>query len=426
MPDFVSSGRFGRRDFLKAAAGAGLFAGVLPRRARAAQPEDLPPVRTITRGPKFHWFGYYDKLQFDPSCRYVLGMEVDFEHRAPKPGDTITVGMVDLEDGNKWIELGESRAWCWQQGCMLQWRPGSKTEILWNDREQDRLVCHILDVATRERRTIPHPIYTISPDGRTALSLDFRRVDDMRPGYGYAGPPEPYRDQRAPQDSGIFRLDLETGRQELIVSLAEIAKIPYPLDDLSVKKHYFNVLLVNPAGSRFLFLHRWLPRGRRDCRTRMLTAAMDGSDVRVLDHCGCTSHLIWRDPQHILAWSWRGSRPGNFWLFEDRPGGKIELVGKDVLTWDGHCSYLPNKDWILLDSYPQGPRRLQSVYLYHVPTGRLKVLGRFHSPPAYQGPWRCDTHPRHSPDGRSVVIDSPHTGGGRQMHLIDSSGITSA
>jgi Tol biopolymer transport system component len=44
------------------------------------------------------------------------------------------------------------------------------------------------------------------------------------------------------------------------------------------------------------------------------------------------------------------------------------------------------------------------------------------SPPVYTGPWRCDTHPRFSPDGRLVVIDSPHTGG-RQLHLIDVSGI---
>jgi len=53
-----------------------------PRLARAA--ESLPPARAITRGPKHHWFGYYDKLQFDPADRLVLGMEVDFEHRSPR------------------------------------------------------------------------------------------------------------------------------------------------------------------------------------------------------------------------------------------------------------------------------------------------------------------------------------------------------
>mgnify|MGYP000396849499 CR=1 FL=1 len=89
------------------------------------------PIRAITRGPKYHWFGYYDKLQFDPMGRYALGMEVDFQHRSPRPDDRIRIGMIDLENGDRWTELGRSRAWCWQQGCMLQWRPGSETEILW-------------------------------------------------------------------------------------------------------------------------------------------------------------------------------------------------------------------------------------------------------------------------------------------------------
>ena len=97
----------------------------MPIEPLQTKPTHLPPVRRITRGPRHHWFGYYDKLQFDPTGRYVLGMEVDFEHRSPTADDVIKIGMVDLEDGDRWIELGESRAWCWQQGCMLQWRPGS-------------------------------------------------------------------------------------------------------------------------------------------------------------------------------------------------------------------------------------------------------------------------------------------------------------
>ncbi len=49
----------------------------------------LPPCRAITHGPKFHWFGYYDKKQFDPTGRYVLGMEVGFTGRSPQPDDVI-------------------------------------------------------------------------------------------------------------------------------------------------------------------------------------------------------------------------------------------------------------------------------------------------------------------------------------------------
>ena len=51
--------------------------------------------------PKHHWFSYYDKLQFDPTGRYALGMEVDFEHRSPRAEDSIRVGLVDLQDNDR-------------------------------------------------------------------------------------------------------------------------------------------------------------------------------------------------------------------------------------------------------------------------------------------------------------------------------------
>ncbi len=415
--------RTDRRAFLKAAGATLAAARLLPATAlaEAEAREDLPPVRTITRGPKFHWFGYYDKLQFDPTGRYVLGMEVDFEHRSPRPEDVIRIGMVDTAEGDRWIELGTSRAWCWQQGCMLQWRPGSAREILWNDRREGRFVCHLLDVKTKKKRTIPHPVYTVSPCGRWGIAPDFRRVNEMRPGYGYGGFADPNGDVLAPADSGIFRVELETGRSELVVSLAEIARIPFPGGDISGAKHYFNHLLVSPDGRRFEFLHRW---GFPDWRgaTRMLTAASDGSDVRVVDDSGKTSHFIWRDPRHILAWTWHKSHGAGFYLFEDKSGGKVEIVGEGIMTRNGHCSYLPGGKWILNDTYPDKNRN-QNLYLYEVAGGRVVPLGHFHSPPRYRGEWRCDTHPRYRGDGRQVCIDSPHTGQGRQLHLIDVSRI---
>ena len=86
-----------------------------------------PPHEYITSGPRHHWFGYYDKLQFDPEGRYVLGMRVPFESRSPQPDDVITVGMVDLHDNDRWIDLGESRAWNWQQGCSIILSAGKPT-----------------------------------------------------------------------------------------------------------------------------------------------------------------------------------------------------------------------------------------------------------------------------------------------------------
>lgn len=381
----------------------------------------LPPVRAITHGPGFHWFGYYDKLQFDPSSRRVLGMEVDFEHRSPKPDDVVKIGMVDLENNDMWTQLGQSSAWCWQQGCMLQWRPGSDNEIIWNDRQPDGFASHVLDVSSGAKRTLPHPIYTLNPNGKIAIAPDFRRIQDMRPGYGYAGLPDPHAEDLAPKDSGIFRIDLDSGRRDLIVSIADIARFGTIPGNPKDPKHYFNHLLFNTDGTRFIFLHRWRAKGMKSFGTRMLTARADGSDVRIVDPYGKTSHFIWRDPGHILAWSWHPSHGDAFYLYEDATGN-AEVVGKGIMTRNGHCTYLPGNKWILNDAYPDKERK-QNVYLYNVASGNTIPLGGFYSPPEYSGEWRCDTHPRFSPAGGSVVIDSAHGGEGRQMYLIDISGL---
>jgi hypothetical protein len=373
-------------------------------------------IQNITSGPKFHWFAYYDKLQFDPTSRYVLGMEVDFEHRSPKPDDVIKVGMIDLHDDCKWIELGESRAWCWQQGCMLQWIPGSNSKVIWNDREGDRFVCHVLDVFTREKQTLPSPFYTISPDGHTTISTDFRRVNHTRPGYGYTGIPDPNSDVLAPEDSGIFKLDLETGKHEMIISVADIVKIPNPNE----AKHWFNHLLFNTDGSRFIFLHRWR-KGQQGFNTRMLTADPDGKNIHVVDDYGQMSHFIWRDRDHILGWAWHPSYKDAFYLYEDLTQN-VEVVGKEIMAQNGHCSYLPDKEWIINDTYPDRERK-QELYLYNVNTGKRISLGSYYISTEYQGEWRCDLHPRFNSDGNFLTIDSPHEGDGRQIYLIDISEI---
>jgi hypothetical protein len=416
---------FNRRQFIVGNSAIAIAAyGAAP--LDAAVQNSHFPVRRITRGPKHHWFGYYDKLQFDPSGRFVLGMEVDFEHRSPTADDTIKIGMVDLEDKDRWIELGESKAWCWQQGCMLQWLPGSDTEIIWNDRVDDRFIARIMDVRTRKTRTIPHAIYCVSRNGTEAVAPDFRRINDVRPGYGYAGLPDPFAQDLAPMDSGIVHIDLTTGKVSTIISIADIARTGAIENQKLGIKHYFNHLLFSPDGSRFIALHRWrYPDGSR--LTRMVTANAEGDDVRIVCGNGYTSHFIWRDNTHILAQSRHldgNADWGNF-LFEDIDGGgDVREIGRGVLDGSGHLSYLPGNQWILNDTYPQGKTRLQIPHLYQVSSGRRIDLGHFHLPPVYTGEWRVDTHPRLSPDGKFVCIDAPHEGEGRQLHLIDISAVT--
>lgn len=412
-----------RRQFIST--GLSCFAmGLSHGRAQEFAPVVLPPTRTITKGPGFHWFGYYDKLQFDPTNRFVLGNKVQFEHRSPRADDEIEVGMVDLHDHDRWIPLGNSRAWNWQQGCMLQWIPGSDSNVIWNDRQQDRFVSHILDIKTGDKNTIPSPIYSLNPDGKSAVSCDFSRVADVRPGYGYAGIPDPFANDMAPEGSGITHVNLQTGEAQLIISHWTLARTgPIPNNSPDVKHHAYH-LLCSPDGQRFILLHRWLfPSGQR--LTRLITANMDGSDMRIVIPNGYASHFIWRDSTHILSQSkdWLGNDQWSNFLFEDKDAGIIEEVGKGVLDPSGHFSYFHNNEWILSDTYPIGAKRLQTPHLYHLATQRRIDLGSFPSPAVYTGEWRVDTHPRLSRDEQMVCIDSPHGDEGRQLHVIDIKGL---
>ncbi len=421
-----------RRQFLKQTIAAGM---ATQGGGKLFAAEDLPPVRRITNGPKHHWFGYYDKWEFDPSDRFVLSNEVDFEHRTPSAKDHIKVGMVDLLENDKWIELDKSAAWSWQQGCMLQWLPNQGRTVIWNDRDDEKgiFVSHILNVDSGKKRTIPSAIYAVGPNGKFAVTADFARIQRLRPGYGYKGVPDRTADDAAPEDSGIWRVDLETGERKLIISIAEMAEYgTLPTPPVKGGHHWFNHLLVSPRGDRFVFLHRWNidEKGRR--KTRMLSAnTADGSDLRVIDDNGMTSHFIWRDAEHILAYSEHPPNGRGFYVFRDAgdEAKPVDQHGQGVLTGDGHCTYLPNQDnqWILNDTYPDRKNREQHPHLFHIPTKKRVALGHFHLPREYSGEWRVDTHPRTSRDGSKVIIDSAHEEGlGRQLYLIDVSDIVGA
>lgn len=384
------------------------------------------PAKVLTSGPKHHWFGYYDKLQFDPSGKYILTAQVDFEGRSPSPGDTIRVGMIDLEKENRWTELGTSVAWGWQQGCMLQFIPGSASKVIWNDRQEDQFVSHIKDIHTGEQKTLPFPVYTLSPDGRTALSVDFERINDLRPGYGYAGIPDTNREMLAPGNAGIYLCDLEAGDRELIISIADMNSMPLKksddpaFKDFYTQKNWFNHLLFNTDGSRFVFLHRWKATSKGKVGgfgTLMYSSDLYGNDIRIVDGSGYTSHFIWRDPEHLAMWTKHKGQDG-FFLFKDDGSDTAVQIGEGIMTRNGHNTYLPGNEWILNDTYPDKERQ-QHVYLYHVPTGKRIPIGDFYLDPDYKGEWRCDTHPRYSPDGTKVVIDCPVGDQGRQLVLLD-------
>ena len=95
-------------------AGALALAGLVAAHAGAETVElpDFPEFtapRAITSGPHDHFFANYFAINaWSPDGRYALVLETDIKDRLPD-GKPCTLGLVDLEDGNKVMPVTTTR-----------------------------------------------------------------------------------------------------------------------------------------------------------------------------------------------------------------------------------------------------------------------------------------------------------------------------
>lgn len=403
-----------RRSFVAAG-----LAGWLSSRPGLSQ--SMPVARPAVAGGGHYFFGYYDKCPWDVTGRYLLAHAADFHGRQPKPGETVQVGVADQAAGGLFRPVARTAAWSWQQGAMLRWLPdGADRRLIYNTRQGDAWGAEMLDLFSGKRTALPFPIYNVNHDGSLAMSLNFSRLAWTRPGYGYEGIRDAGRHITAPVDDGLYRVDLRGGTVKLVISLADLVRHrPRPVFGESF--HWVNHLLFNQDGSRFAFLHRWQRPGK-GWWTRLFTAAPDGTGLRLLLDHGMVSHFIWENPGTLLAWARREGGGDHFYRINDGTG-EAGPVGQGILTEDGHCSFSPDGQWILTDTYPDRQRNMRRLMLYRERDKKKVVVGRFHSPPGLRGPCRCDLHPRWNRAGTKICIDSAHDNK-RQMYILDVSDYT--
>ena len=144
----------------------------------------------------------------------------------------------------------------------------------------------------------------------------------------------------------------------------------------------------------------------------------------MLDPHGKTSHFIWRDPRHVLAWAYHPSHGEKFYLYEDRTD-RVEVVAPGVMTENGHCTYLPGGRWVLNDTYPDRQRGAAPVLVRHpwrdeAPAGPLPLAPGVHRRVAVRH--APPVQPRRPGRGDRLAARGP----GRQLYLIDVGGIVGA
>ena len=375
-------------------------------------------MRIITPDDGFHYFfGYYDLMPFDSTETKHLCHRVRFMDRLPELEDRAELGEIDLETG-AFTPFAETAAWNFQQGAMLRRYPANSTAgdhtVLYNVRDSSTpsgFAAEIRDMETGRTRRLPAPAADVSRDGRHLLSVNFSRIFDFRPGYGYAGVPDPWADEGAPEDDGVTLLDAETGESRLLLSYARIRR-EFPQAPFSDGKLLVNHITFNPAGDRFLFLLRNFPEpGRRGWKTQLIVSDLAGNMKKLTDYC-LNSHYHWKNDREILIVSSAVTEEDSFglWLMNADTGERTRLPEPNP-PFDIHCIYSPDRRWIVGDSYPGGRAgATRSLWLIDTERGVMTEPVRVDTviPPVVD--IRCDLHVRWSPSGRLLSFDSTHTG----------------
>ncbi len=413
------------------------------------------PCRRVGAGEQHYFFGYYNKTNWDRSGRYLLANQVSMMDAPLTPDLAARVGYFDLENGDIFTVVGETTAWNWQMGCQLQWLdgvPGRK--VIYNVRTASSTTRYpgfgsvICDVDTGETLSLPMPVYVVAPNSSYALCIDYRRLYVTHETIGYSEPTPPGRLAKYPGSDGIHRMDLRSGRSELVTSYQALRNF-HPRESMEQAIHWVSHIEINPSSNRVLFLHRWTERVKDETcfLHRLITMNPDGSDMRLLEcsdhplpqlqkHFDPTkvgtfdyekseyqiSHPLWQSDKRIIVWGPHAGRI-HYHLYTDDDDGAVEVVGDGVLTENGHMTFSPvDSRWLLSDTYPDSSTNKRALFLFDMAGGKRIDVGHFYTDPHLKKENRCDLHPRWRRDGKMICIDSVHESA-RQLYIVDVSSL---
>ena len=357
---------------------------------------------------KHLFFGYYDLQQIRGDKLLVTAVP----RKAKTKKDAAQLYWVDMPTGTYHM-IGETRAWCWQQGARLRWHPTMENAVMYNDVEGERYVCRIVDFENGLLRTIPSALYDVTPDGRWGLSLNYARLQRLRPGYGYDTLPDATLKEAVPEKDGIFLVDLESGEEKLIISYQTLAQAA---PAAAGKLNYVNHISIAPDGSRFLFFHLWTPAVGARWSGRLYTAQLDGTDLRCVEDGFIPSHYCWNGSDELLITSVGfGGSPSYYYQYR-LTNGTRQKIDHPRLVQDGHPTFYADGSRFLTDTYPLSGS-MQKLFESDKEGAGQDICQLYADPRLFEEK-RCDLHPRLTPDNQVVTIDTTFRGGKRSVVVL--------
>ncbi len=382
-------------------------------------------VEQLTTGPAHHFFGYIGQsltIPWNGTSRYILCLESDFHDRMPSANDSARILLIDREDNNKLRPLDSTRAWNFQQGTMFYWNPAAPdTQFFFNDRdpETNHIFTVLYDIGAGKRiRTYrdearPTGNGGVSPDGRYFAAINYGRMARERPVTGY---PEAYDwnpSERAPRDDGLFVVDVETGKQELILSFhamsAQAHAIAPLIDEAGL---YINHTLWNRASDTLYFYLRGR-KGNRELSINIpCTIGRDGSGFTMHD-VFIGGHPEWGEGTEII-----GRFDDKQVVYDVRTQAIVRHLGSPEIfpKPGGDISLSPDGAW-LVNGSAHGGGRIQFVFLrladgYHLRSPDFSRGG------LERGALRIDPAPRWNRQSDAILVSGWTDSGSRQLYVV--------
>lgn len=375
------------------------------------------PLKKFSHHDSETFFGYYDKPPINIDNNMVLFHSAN-QVSSNKPSKKGSIEVVVYELEQECIKsIVQTKAWNWQQGARLQWLTNDFYAFNDFDENLNRFITRVYSIQKNsELRRFEYPVQDAFKD-QYFLSLNYTRLNTLRPDYGYRNLPNLDEDEVNSLDNdGIWYVNFETGDGKLILSLETIVNFNYE-DRFKDGKHYVNHVMISPNGERFIFLHRYFLKGVR--YDRLILSDLQGNMTLLNDH-DMISHYYWWGNSKIFGYM-RGEDGNDGYYLIDCEDASMELYKDQELQkyGDGHPHIYENI--FVTDIYPD-KSRTQTLIYGDLNKKKHMVLSHLHNSLKYNGESRCDLHPRLSYDGSKVFFDTVNDGK-RQLNMMELNSI---
>ena len=370
---------------------------------------DLVKIKSIFSTKDYHIFrGYYDISYLNKEMNYFLC------HRLKKNDDECEVGYFNLDNG-EYNVISKTHAWCWQQGSRLRWHPIDHKKVIFNSVCDDHYCSIIYDInMNKVTEIINRALYDFTPDFKYGLSLNFSRLQRLRPGYGYSYLKDDTNDSNAPKNDGIFLVDIKNNKSQLIYSLDELAE---RVDKERKFVHYINHISVCPDGKKFMFFHIYKGENIDGWKTILYISDINGNSLISLEEVDRASHYHWIDSNRLIV-TCRKSNGTHYYAIYDVSTLKKEIILESKLKKDGHPSLLKYDNCFITDTYPL-KNSLQSVLEFNTNEEKVLKLAELYHDYRLRGEKRCDLHPTIEKDGCFISIDTTFKGKRRSVVIFE-------